>query len=374
MEDVHLEHLSLRQFKSYDSGHFQFGEGFQLLIGANGMGKTNVLDALYYLGMCRSYFSLRDRELVRHGEAFFRLEAAFRISAQSFQVVAKVKPGDSKVFELNRKPYDTLADHIGRVPVVLIAPNDTQLLTGFSEERRRFLDQTLCQVDQDYLRNLVLYNRLLTQRNAWLKSVSAQPSPDLTLLETFDHQMEEPARRIHIARQRFAGFLSERTAVLYAALCEGREIPAVDYRSPLDGQEWSALLRRQRSADLRQGRTTEGVHRDDLELRLDGHPARRFGSQGQLKSYVLALKLAQYQYMAEARSLMPVLLMDDIFDKLDRHRVQALIALLAGKGVGQVFITDTEEDRVAGVLRSIHQPYTTFRISNSRILPSDPQS
>lgn len=367
--------LRLYQFKSYLSGEFVFGPGFQLLTGANGMGKTNVLDSLHYLGMCKSYFALKDRELVHHGKDFFRLEAHCTLGDQSLRVVAKVRPGEPKVFEWDHKPYESLSDHIGRLPVVLIAPNDTQLLTGFSDERRRFLDQTLCQVDMEYLRHLVLYNRLLSQRNAWLKSVVGQPAPDLTLLEVFDGQMAAPAAYIHQARAGFADFLGSRTAQLYGSLCEGREVPSAQYRSSLDRLDWTRLMRQQRGSDLRLARTSEGIHRDDLELLLDGHPARRFGSQGQLKSYVLALKLAQYQYMAERKGLLPVMLLDDIFDKLDQHRVRALIGLLAAETVGQVFITDTEPKRVADVLDAMGQPCTIFRIANSTIQePSETQA
>lgn len=371
MKPVVVDTLILTQFKSYTSEKFEFGSGFQVIAGQNGMGKTNVLDALYYLGMCRSYFSLKDKELVRHGDDFFRLEVQYSIDQIPTTVVAKVKPGELKAFEKDKKPYDTLSAHIGQIPVVLIAPNDTQLISGFSEERRRLLDQTLCQVDRTYLTHLSIYNRLLLQRNAWLKGVVSGVRQDMSMLETFDAQMEEPSNYISSQRARFASFLLAKTQEIYAVLSREREKPGSIYKTKLLDSSWSELAGKSHNTDMRFGRTTEGLHRDDLELQLDGFPARRFSSQGQLKSYILALKLAQFQFIAEEKGVLPLLLLDDIFDKLDNERVAALIHFLSDTSFGQVIITDTDLDRVPAILKKNDQPFRTFRMVNSRIM-ADP--
>jgi DNA replication and repair protein RecF len=368
MDAIEVQRLVLTHFKSYSSEKFEMGPGFQVIAGQNGMGKTNVLDALYYLGMCRSYFSLRDKELVRHGEEFFRLEVHYSRGGVQATVIAKVKPGDLKIFEKDKKPYDTLASHIGQIPVVLIAPNDTQLITGLGEERRKFFDQTLCQIDKNYLHQLTIYNRLLLQRNAWLKRMLAGIREDPSMLDTFDAQMAAPAAFIVKARAQFSKYLAAKTKDIYAALSREREVPGAVYKTKLLETNWEDMANRFRSTDMRFGRTTEGLHRDDLELQLDGYPARRFSSQGQLKSFIMALKLAQFEFIAEEKGVLPLLLLDDIFDKLDNERVAALIHYLAGSTVGQVVITDTDHNRVPLILAGNQQPFRTFRMVDSHIM------
>lgn len=368
MNAARVDSLRLTSFKSYASETFHFGEGFQILAGPNGAGKTNVLDALFYLGMCKSYFSLKDKELARHGDDFFRLEASCRSQGKPVKLIAKVKPGDTKIFERDGKAYETLSAHIGWLPVVLISPNDTQLVTGFSEERRRFLDQTLCQVDGLYLARLSEYNRLLLQRNSWLKQ-NLHVSMDSGVLAAIGSRMAEPAAYVAKVRKESVLRIGDYACKVYGALSNEREVPQLVYQSGSQDLSWVELTARNRSADFRAGRTTEGPHRDDLELRLDGFPARRFSSQGQLKSMILALKLAQYEFIAESKGTRPLLLMDDIFDKLDGDRVRELIRYLSGTQVGQVFVTDTDAERVPAVLRSLEKPCTIFEIRDSRIHP-----
>ena len=367
MDAARVDSLTLTSFKSYASESFRFGDGFQVLAGPNGAGKTNVLDALFYLGMCKSYFPLKDKELVSHGGDFFRLEASCSSYGKSVELVAKVRPGDTKVFEREGKAYETLSAHIGWLPVVLIAPNDTQLVSGFSEERRRFLDQTLCQVDAVYLAKLSEYNRLLLQRNAWLKQ-NMHVSLDPGVLAAIDSRMAEPAAYITRVRSEGVGHIAAAAKEVYGSLSQEKEEPDVLYQSGCQGLSWQELTARSRSSDFRLGRTTDGPHRDDLDLRLDGFPARRFSSQGQLKSFILALKLAQYGFIAHSKGVRPLLLMDDIFDKLDRNRVRELIRYLTGAQVGQVFVTDTDSERVPEVLRSLGHPCTIFEIRDSRII------
>jgi DNA replication and repair protein RecF len=370
MESFYLASLRLHQFKSYEAESFAFTGGFQLLTGRNGMGKTNLLDAIYYLGLCRSSFSLRDAELMRQGSDFFRLEGeVHHTGGTRHAITAKVQPGRQKVFEWDHKVCDTLAEHIGRVPVVLISPNDHTLISGFSEERRRLLDQTLCQVDSTYLQALLRYNRLLQQRNAWLKQVQAgKVAPQIEMLVALDVQMTDPANLIRARRQELVQYLHRHTASIYQQLAGNAETPAMRYQTLPEEASWLSIQSEAHATDVRLGRTSVGVHRDDIQLDINALPARKFASQGQVKSLVFALRLAQYQYIAQQRQLRPLLLLDDLFDKLDQNRVEALLRLLVAMEPNQVFISDTEPERVALVLDQLQAPYRIFTLEDSRIL------
>ncbi|MEZ5030022.1 MAG: DNA replication and repair protein RecF [Saprospiraceae bacterium] len=367
MTTLEVHSLSMTNFKSYEAETYSFGSGFQVIVGRNGMGKTNVLDALHYLGLCRSYFPLRDSELLRHGSEFFRLEASIRQDGRPVTYTAKVVPGSRKDFEKDKNTYSTLAEHIGQMPVVLIAPNDTEIISGFSEARRKFMDQTLCQVDQTYLAHLSSYNRLLLQRNAYLKSLLQGKRYDPAVLEAIDQQLSPSAEYIASARRTFVKELLELVRVNYQAISQAAEQPSGIYQGALDESNWSELMQQNHSTDLRMGRTMKGLHRDELVLTLDQHPARRFSSQGQLKSLVFALKIAQFQYTSSVMGRIPLLLLDDIFDKLDQYRVSALLTFLVDQQVGQVFITDTDEDRVPEALLKMKQAFRTFHVHESQI-------
>jgi DNA replication and repair protein RecF len=361
MHRIQLKSLKSIHFKSLFNCTLEFDKGIQVLTGLNGVGKTNVLDAIHYLGICKSSFSLKDSEIAFHGTSFFRLECEIESEEKNFRVVAKVQPGISKLFERDNKPYALLSDHIGSIPVVLISPNDTQILSGYSDERRRFIDQTLCQTDHKYLRFLTTYNRLLSQRNAWLKQqLSPKSGSDSALLDTFDQQMSESAIYINKLRHAFVAQLSLSFGEVYRAISEGRETPTICYKSGLETSDWMKLMKDNRMNDLRTGRTTEGVHRDDIQLLMDGKTAKRFSSQGQLKSFVFALKLAQYKYMSNSHGTMPILLLDDLFDKLDQNRVRSLLQYIVEAQVGQTFITDTEPDRIIDALTVLKVPFKTF--------------
>lgn len=368
MHRIHLKSLKSIQFKSLFNCTLEFDKGIQILTGLNGVGKTNVLDAIHYLGVCKSSFSLKDSEIAFHGTSFFRLECEIHSEVEDFRIVAKVQPGISKLFEKDRKAYSLLSDHIGSIPVVLISPNDTQILSGYSEERRRFIDQTLCQTDNRYLRLLTTYNRLLSQRNAWLKQqLSHKGESSSALLDTFDQQMSEPALYINQLRNTFVAQLSMTFGEVYRAISDGRENPSISYMSKLETSDWMKLMKENRMNDFRTGRTTEGLHRDDIQLLMDGKPAKRFSSQGQLKSFVFALKLAQYKYMSDSHGTMPILLLDDLFDKLDQNRVRSLLQYIVEAKVGQTFITDTEPDRIIDALFDLKVHYKTFSFDKDSI-------
>ncbi len=387
---MYLQRLKLIQFKNYLSKEFSFGGKFNCLSGQNGMGKTNVLEAIYYLCLTKSCQGLSDKQLVTYGKDFFRIEGDFEQEAvppedrpvvqlqasehegsdlqniaadveeaygsmpyarllregkcetRKSAVVAKVIPGKRKEFEVNGLIYERLAEHIGLLPVVFIAPDDNLLVMEGSEGRRRFLDLTLSQLDTSYLFKLMKYNKLLRQRNASLKQFAQEGTFNQSLIAAYDGPMSELGDWLYARRREFMeAFLP--WFQKYHGLIAGREEPVeCIYRSPLEKGTMAALLKKQLERDRMLQRTEAGVHRDDLLFSMGGHPLKKYGSQGQIKTFVLALKLAQYRLLSEQKGKKPILLLDDLFDKLDNGRVLSLLQLLNGEDFGQVFITHTE--------------------------------
>lgn len=347
---MQLLQIQLVHFKNYSDQSIDFSSRLNGLVGQNGMGKTNLLDAIYYLCMGKSYFTVRDQYLVEHEFDFFRLVGDFEHEDRQDKLVVKVVPRQRKELEINGRLYEKLAEHVGRFPVVIVVPDDTQLVREGSEERRRFMDNTLCQLDADYLRHLLQYNKVLKQRNALLKQWGGRLlSADL--LDVYDEQLVEPAQYIFARRQTFVERFQIPFQEAHTAICGGQEQVALTYRSALAASSLKELLSSRREKDLVMERTTQGVHRDDLVFHLDDHPLKRLGSQGQLKSFVLALKLAQYRFLQQERGILPLLLLDDVFDKLDPQRVEQLVAYILEEDFGQVFISDTDQERIRRVLQ-----------------------
>ncbi len=344
-----LRRLKLMQFKNYLQKEFAFGESFNCLSGGNGMGKTNVLEAICYLCLTKSCQGLQDKQLVLHGKDFFRIEGNFvreRISeeGQELEVVAKVVPGKRKELSLNGLPYARLAEHVGCIPLVLIAPDDNLLVMEGSEMRRRFLDLSLSQTDHAYLYELMRYNKLLKQRNAGLKQLAEQGHFDAALIQTYDRQLAPLGDLLFAKRRKFVEEFLPHFLFYHGLITGGGEEVSCVYRSPLERGTMADLLGQQLERDRLLQRTTAGIHRDDLLFSLSGKPLKKFGSQGQMKSFVLALKLAQYRLLFEQKGVKPLLLLDDLFDKLDVGRVLNLLQLLGEEPFGQVFITHTESE------------------------------
>lgn len=326
------------------------------------MGKTNLLDAIYYLCMGKSYFGIRDRYLVQHGGDFFRLEGDFILAdSRTDKVVAKVVPQQRKELERNGRVYDRIADHVGRFPVVIIVPDDTLLITEGSTERRRFVDNTLSQLDPRYLESLLIYNRILKQRNALLKQAAGRKLSD-TLLLAYDEQLIAPAAYIYEQRTNFMSDFTVQFQHAYQGISNGAEAVGIRYRSALEQMSLTEILRENREKDRLLERTSQGIHRDDLVFTLEGHPLKRIASQGQRKSFVLALKLAQYQFLRQQKGLSPVLLLDDIFDKLDPQRVKQLIDYIISDEYGQIFLTDTDPNRVDKLLEMLTVQVMAYHI------------
>lgn len=366
---MHLSRLLLTQFKNYSSQEVHFTEGINGIVGANGMGKTNLLDAVYFLCMCKSRFPVSDRLLIRHGADFFRLEGHFFRDGKEEAVVARLPKGKKKALERDGAPYERISEHVGRYPVVMIAPDDTQLAMEGSEERRRFLDNTLSQIDPQYLLHLIRYNQVLRQRNAFLKlAAESGRGPEEEMLAAYDIQMEEPAIYIYQRREAFMGRFVPLFREHYAAISGVQEQVDCSFQSQLREGPLPGLLRSLRDKDRLLQRTGAGIHRDDLEFLIEGYPVRQFASQGQLKSFVLALKLAQYRVLQEETGQFPILLLDDLFAKLDRHRVDHLMEWIVGRSFGQVIISDTELDRLAGVVRTKTPEFRFFEVNRGTVV------
>ncbi|MCB0663686.1 MAG: DNA replication and repair protein RecF, partial [Saprospiraceae bacterium] len=364
---MHLNSIKLTGFKNYASEAFEFSEKMNCIVGLNGMGKTNLLDAIYYLCMCKSRFSGTDRNLLRRTDEeksdFFRLEGHFLKNEKPQKIVAKVAP-PKKEIEKNGSVYPRLSDHIGLLPVVFIVPDDTNLLLEGSESRRLLIDNVLSQMHQEYLINLMSYNRILKQRNAALKAFAEKGTYNASLIQTYDQQLIAPAAIIFSYRKEFESNFSPLLENLYKEISGDAEPVSCHYKSPLLKDDLETILKENKDKDRIMGRTTSGLHKDDLQFSMKGFPLKRFASQGQLKSFVLAVKLAQYEILRKEKQEKPILLLDDIFDKLDDKRVQLLLELLHRDDFGQIFLTDTHEERAESFVREFSEDYKKYTIEH----------
>lgn len=361
-----LRQIQLANFKNYINQTITPGIGFTCFVGLNGMGKTNVLDAIYFLCTTKSKFSILDKQIVQQGSDYFRIEGTFEKNQETSKIVSKYKNGGKKIFEKDDIPYRKLAEHIGHFPVVFITPDDTQLVTGGSEERRKLIDQTISQLDQQYLSNLMVYEKLLKQRNSLLKRIDINDSEKNNLLKIYDHQMEIPAVYLHQKREKFTLQIWDSYQKINEVLSNNQETPSIQYTSPLYQMEFLKLMEVNRKKDLILQRSSTGPHRDDLLFSMEDQPIKKFGSQGQLKTFILSLKFAQYEVIRTTQKEKPLLLLDDIFDKLDHNRVRNLITFLGDRNIGQVFITDTDEKRVDSVLKFTSQESVKYQINKGK--------
>ncbi len=360
---------------------YDFDPRLNCIVGRNGVGKTNLLDAIHYLAMCKSHFRLPDKNMIQHEKDFFRLEGHFSLDGKAETIVTKLPRGKRKTVERNGVPYKKLLEHIGLIPVVMIVPDDARLATGGSEERRRFVDTAISQMDRLYLEALARYQQCLKQRNATLKqmrqpanntSARGLPFPHAEnkggangdLLMAYTQQMAAPAQLIYEKRKQFLADWLPLFQQYYQRISGAAEEVGCWYRSQLSEGGFTALSKAAADRDRLLARTTVGIHKDDLLFEMGGHEVKKFASQGQLKSYVLAAKLALYDLLKKQKMQTPIFLLDDIFDKLDRHRVRHLLELLIEKDMGQVFITDTSENRVMELVED-------FAVSCRQIVVND---
>ena len=360
---MYLKKLVLINFKNIAQAEITLSERLNCFVGDNGAGKTNVLDAVYYLSMSKSALSMTDGQSVRHGEDFFVVEGTYAGDSGSNDTVnCSFLRRSGKVLKLNGKEYDRMADHVGRFPVVMVSPQDSVLITDAAEERRRYLNAFLSQLDRDYLASLMRYNAVLAERNRFLKS-----SSDEQMLQIYDMQLADHAARIYERRRDIIERMRPLVAEFYRQLSDDREQVEIEYRSELASASMGELLLASRERDIVNGFTTSGVHRDDMSLRIGGYPLRKYGSQGQQKSFLMSLKLAQYRILAEVCGERPLLLLDDLFDKLDTSRVENLLSLVAGDGFGQIFITDCNRSRLETILSRAGEKYALFTVEGGDI-------
>ena len=374
-----LEQLSIINYKNIAEATLTFSSKINCFIGNNGAGKTNVLDAIYFLSFCHSATTTQDSFVMRHNQDFFVLEGAYMPDSSSLnsipspltstssplKIFCGMKRGMKKHFKRDKKEYKRLSEHIGLIPVVMVSPSDTLLIEGSSEERRRLMDQVIAQLDRSYIDALNRYNKALLQRNALLRDEEHEPDP--ALMELLEEEMAREGEKVFASRSAFVEQLAPIFQQLYTTMSGGREEVSLGYVSHCQRGPLLEVIRRDRAKDRAVGYSLHGIHRDELEILLDGHPMRREGSQGQLKTFVIALKLAQYEYLMKGQGNMPLLLLDDIFDKLDATRVEQIIRLVASQQFGQIFITDTNRDHIDQILSHNDFDYKLFNVNDGEI-------
>ena len=361
-----LRKLSILNYKNIRSAELRLSPKFNCFVGMNGVGKTNILDAIYYLSSCRSIFNLPDSHLITHDESFFVLDAEYATDGGEPEMLyCGLKKGTKKHFKRNGKEYKRLSQHIGHVPVVLVSPSDSVIIDGGSEERRRLLDVVISQYDNTYLDTLTNYSRLLQQRNTLLKQ---EEEPDANLLDIIDMQMAETGKTLYVRRKEYVERLEPLFQQAYDAVSGSREHVSLSYISHCQRGDLLDILRESRAKDRVMGYSLHGVHRDDLDMSIAGYPIKKEGSQGQCKTYTIALKIAQFQFLRKTNlSNTPLLLLDDIFDKLDAKRVSHIVRLVSGNDYGQIFITDTNRERLDEILKSGDFDYKIFNIEDGMV-------
>lgn len=351
---MHIESLTLVNFRNHADRKLLFEPGVNCIIGSNGIGKTNVLDAVYYLSMCRSYLNPTDRQNIAFNEQFFVIQGNWMKNESEYVIHCGVKLGHKKSFKKNKKEYSRMADHIGQFPVVMISPYDVDLIKEGSEVRRRWIDGIISQFDAAYLSTLQRYNKVLDQRNALLKLQFENGFFQREPLEIWDEQLVKYANEIHLKRKEFISEFTPLFQQFYSVLSNKKEVVALDYESQMNEGKLDELLVQAYPRDSRSTHTSVGAHKDDLLFQLDEQPVKKFGSQGQQKCYLIALKLAQFAWLKDHLQQTPVLLLDDIFDKLDNERVAQLMRMVSDQLFSQVLVTDTDEDRVKRIFSSIN--------------------
>lgn len=356
---LHLDKIQLTQFKNYNSSSFEFSARVTGICGNNGMGKTNLLDAIYYICFTKSYFSKSESLNVGFGFDGFRLEANIcqigndQVKEQHFNVISTLKPGNKKEIFLNSVPYEKFSHHLGKFPCVMIAPDDVELISGNSDGRRKFIDTVLSQTDAEYLQQLIIYNKVLQQRNSLLKNFNDSGKKDFPLLDVLDMQLISPAEFIYNKRKEFTQKLVPLSREFYCHITKNDENIEIKYESQLHENSIEQLLKLNREKDCILLRTNAGIHKDDLLTNLNKRPFKHFGSQGQKKSLLFSLKLAEYELLKNSKGFAPFLLLDDVFEKLDEERMNNLLEWVCVHNQGQVFITDTHKVRLSATLNKL---------------------
>jgi len=359
-----LKQISLVNFKNYTEFDLTFSAKINCLVGNNGVGKTNLLDAIYYLSFCKSFINPIDSQNIKHENDFFVVQGDYDLSDTSEHIYCGLKTGRKKQFKRNKKDYERLSDHIGLLPLVLISPYDTNLIQDGSEERRKFMNGVISQYDKQYLYDTIRYNDIIVQRNALLKQMSKTGRDEIDTIQIYNDQLRPLGNSIFEKRKAFIEELIPIFQEYYNYISNGREEINIVYQSQLENSNFADLLIHNYEKDKILQYSTQGIHKDDLFLSINNHLVKKIGSQGQQKTFLIALKFAQFDFLKKIYGFKPVLLLDDIFDKLDATRVEKIITMVADNHFGQIFITDTNKERVKKVLEKVQIESLVIKIND----------
>lgn len=357
-----LQHLTLLNYKNISSQSFDFDNKINCFVGKNGIGKTNILDAIYHLAYGKSYFNPLASQNIKHDEDFFLIDAVFNKQNQEAKISCSLKRGQKKVIKKNNKIYEKLSEHIGFIPLVIISPSDTDLIIEGSETRRKFIDSVISTLDNKYLNELIQYQKLIAQRNALLKYFALNQTFDKDNLAIYDDQLEPLGKIIFEKRTHFLEQFIPIFQKYYAIISTEAESVQLIYQSQLFRADLKTLFSQNLNKDRALQYTSTGIHKDDLSFEIEGYPIKKFGSQGQQKSFLIALKLAQFEFIKEQSGELPILLFDDIFDKLDESRVGKIVTMVNDKVFGQIFISDTHAERTENIIKNTHQSYRIYTL------------
>jgi len=364
---MYLSELQLINFKNHKENHITLIDGINGFFGKNGCGKTNILDAVYYMSMCKSYLNVRDRQNILFNQDFFSIKGEWILKNKKENIQCLVHQKNKKKFKKNKKEYDRLADHIGLLPVVMISPYDRDLISEGSDLRRKWMDGVISQQDRTYLDALQKYNKCIDQRNTLLRTMNKTRKFDSERMAPWNTQLIELGNLIFLKRKKFIDEFIPCFINFYEDLGYKKENVSLNYKSHLIGCSFETILNEAQDKDFALQYSTVGTHRDDLKFLINDLPIKKFGSQGQQKSFIIALRLAQYEWIKNHLKIKPVLLLDDIFDKLDKERVEKLISLVANNYFGQVLVTDTDKERLTQVMTKLPIKHSLFHVNEGQI-------
>ena len=359
---MHLKQLTLTQYKNFSSASFDFNPNINCFVGENGVGKSNILDAIYHLSFCKSYFNPISVQNIQNGTDFFIIKGIYEKKLREEKIICSFKKGQKKIIKRNGNVYKKISEHIGMIPTVIISPADRDIIIDRSNTRRKFIDSVIGQTDLIFLNNLLEYNKILSQRNSLLKYFALNKAFDQDTLEIYNNQLVERSHLIFEKRKTFMDDFVPVFIETYKKISQKNENATLSYESQLKFKNHSRLLIDSIEKDKIFQYTTTGIHKDDITLSLDGKPIKKFGSQGQQKTFLIALKLAQFNFLENLNGFSPLLLFDDAFDKLDQKRVTQILSLVDQNYFGQIFITDTHEERIIEALKNIKSTYEIFRL------------
>lgn len=368
---MHLKSLLLVNFKNYSQLELEFDRDVNCIIGQNGAGKTNILDAIYYLSMSKSYLNPIDTQNIKFEESFFLIQGEISKDDSTDFLHVGVKKGAKKVFKKNKVAYEKLAEHIGQYPVVIISPYDRNLIQEGSETRRKWLDGLISQLNKEYLNIIVRYNKVLDQRNALLKNMSSFGFFNRESIEVWDEQLISLGNKIYTEREKFLRDFIPIFNKYYKIISNNKETVSLNYKTQLHENDFKTLIVENEKKDFRKQYTTVGTHKDDLIFTIEDNPVKKFGSQGQQKSFLIALRLAQFEWLKQNKKMKPILMLDDIFDKLDQMRVKTILQMVCDKDFGQVFITDTDANRIDEMFSLYEIPVKLLYIKENQSISNE---